>query len=406
MDKDWAARNRVNGNFANLDASVGGKIAYAEFVHTFDSLIPQSLYGTHPEYFPLINGKRVNGYTQRCLTNPEVLKLAVEGVRKAFKDHPEAMITSVSQNDTAGWCQCENCKRLTEQYGANSGLYLWFVNQVAEQIDKALPGKLIDTLAYQFTEAPPKGIAPRANVRVRLCPISVCEAHPYENDDAPATKAFISNLAAWSTITSTLYIWHYNTDFAHYLMPFPDFAEFPADLKLYQRSGVKGVFFEGDIAPGGGASDAEGFCSYVMAKLLWNPNQDADAHVTEWLQGVYPNAWKPMRTWFDLMHTASRESRRPITWASTTRPSPRSSRPRCSTRATSSSIRPPRSPRRRWKVSTSIERAWASVTCDSSSTRKMANPSTHSSPKPTRSASPSSAKGGPLRTGRRRTEKG
>ncbi len=301
QEKEWAAHNRVVGQAPHLDASTGGTIKYADFVHTFDRLIPPSLYKEHPEYFPMIGGKRVNGYVQRCLSNPEVLKLAVAGVKKAFSKDPAAVITSVSQNDCAQWCECDNCKKLAEQYGGQSGVYIWFVNQVAEAIEKDLPDKLIDTLAYQFTETPPKNIAPRKNVRVRLCPISNCQAHPYEKDDFPASKAFIANLAAWAKITDTLYIWHYNTDFAHYLQPFPDFAEFPADTRLYQRSGVRGIFFQGAYAHGGGGSDAE-LRSWVMAKLLWNPALDSDKLVTEWMNGVYGKAAEPMRTWFDLLH--------------------------------------------------------------------------------------------------------
>ena len=31
------------------------------FVHTIHRIIPGTLYDTHPEYFPLIDGKRVRG---------------------------------------------------------------------------------------------------------------------------------------------------------------------------------------------------------------------------------------------------------------------------------------------------------------------------------------------------------
>jgi hypothetical protein len=305
QDRDWAARNKINGSAANLDDSTGGRVTYYHFVHTFDDLIPAKLYETHPEYFPLRDGKRVNGYVQRCLTNPDVLKLAISGVLQWIREQPGAMIYSVSQNDTGKWCECGRCKALTEKYGAHSGLYLWFVNQVAEAVEKEHPDKLIDTLAYQFTETPPSGIVPRANVRVRLCPISCCEAHPYQKCRAKQNVAFLAHLRAWSKITDTLYIWHYNTNFSNYLLPFPDFGEFPAEVRLYKQSGVKGVFFQGDYAPGGGGSDAE-LRSYVMAKLLWKENVDSNALVTEWMQGVYGKAWKPMRAWFDLLHRGVR----------------------------------------------------------------------------------------------------
>jgi hypothetical protein len=306
QDAAWAPRMRFNGNAVNVDASRGGKITYHPFVHSFDELIPRSLYASKPEYFPVINGKRTDGYVQRCLSNPEVLKLTIEKVKGWIKQYPQVTIYSVSQNDTYNFCTCGKCNEIVKQYGGvQSGIYLWFVNQVAEAIEKEHPDKLIDTLAYQFTEQPPTGIVPRKNVRIRLCPIAVCEGHAYETCAAPPNKAFVRNLAAWAQITDTLYVWHYNTNFANYLMPFPDFEEFPADTRLYGRSGVKGIFFQGAYGPGGGGSDAE-LRSYVMSKLLWDPKAESDALVNEWMAGVYGPAAKPMRRWFDLLHEKAR----------------------------------------------------------------------------------------------------
>ena len=301
QNKDWAARLALNGQSAPLDATTGGKIVYHPFVHSFDDLIPRSLFPAHPEFFPLIKGKRTDGYVQRCLSNPDVLKLAIARVREWMQQHPEAQIYSVSQNDTYNFCQCDQCTAIANRYGGQSGLYLWFVNQVAEAVEKEHSDKLIDTLAYQFTEAPPKGIVPRKNVRVRLCPISICAAHPLEQCSSPNDKAFLDHLSGWGKLTDQVYIWHYATDFRHYLLPFPDFRELSADMPLYKKSGVKGVFVEGAYGSGGGGSDAE-LRTYVLAHLLWDPTRDADALVTEWMKGVYGNAWQPMRQWFDLLH--------------------------------------------------------------------------------------------------------
>jgi hypothetical protein len=281
--------------------TTGGSIVYFPFVHSFDELVPRTLFLRRPDLFPLIKGKRTDGYVQRCLSNPDVLKLAIGGVREWIRQHPEATIYSVSQNDTYNFCECEKCTEIANRYGGQSGLYLWFVNQVAEAIEKEHPDKLIDTLAYQFTEAPPKGIVPRKNVRVRLCPISICAAHPLEQCSHPNDKAFLDHLSGWGKLTDQLYIWHYATDFNQYLLPFPDFRELAGNMRLYRNSGVKGVFVEGAYGGGSGGSDAE-LRSYVLAHLLWDPRRDADAMVTEWMKGVYGNAWQPMRRWFDLLH--------------------------------------------------------------------------------------------------------
>jgi hypothetical protein len=301
-DKDWSARLRLNGHHHRLDDSTGGKISYSHFVHTFDALIPRDLFKQHPEYFPVIKGKRADAYVQRCLSNPDVLKLATEKVLEWIKADPKAMIFSVSQNDTHNYCECENCTKIANQYGGvQSGLYLWFVNSLAEQIEKKHPDKLIDTLAYQFTEPPPTGIVPRKNVRVRLCPIANCAAHPYKLCQAKPTVKFMNHLEGWSKITDTLYVWHYNTNFAHYLLPFPDFNEFPVNTRLYKDSGVKGIFFEGAYGPGGGGSFAD-LQSFVMSKLLWDPKADDKALVKEWHRGAYRKAADPMLKWFDLLH--------------------------------------------------------------------------------------------------------
>lgn len=304
FDRDWAWHNKVNGNGAHLDAGCGGKVVYRPFVHSFDELVPRSHFAAHPEWFPEIGGQRVDGYVQRCLTQEGVLATTLANVRRIVAETPDVRIVSVSQNDTANFCECAACRAKTQEFGAHSGLYLWFVNQVAAALAKEAPQLLIDTLAYQFTEAPPTGIRPAANVRVRLCPIACCVAHPFEECAAPADAAFLDHLRGWGRLTDALYIWHYNANFNHFLLPLPDFAEFPADLRLYRRVGVRGLFLEGAYAAGGG-SDGE-LRAWVMARLLWNPDADASALVDEWMQGVYGAAAPPMRQWFDRLHAEVR----------------------------------------------------------------------------------------------------
>jgi len=300
-DKDWSARNRLNGQSHKLDESTGGKVQYYPFVHSFLELVPPEKYfKDHPEYFSLIDGERRAERGQLCLTNPDVLRIGVESVRRWIREHPEAKIISVSQNDWQGWCECDNCRRVEEQEGGvHSGPILHYVNRVAEQIEKTNPGILIDTLAYWYSERPPRHVRPRPNVRIRLCPIGACEAHPYEQ--CPYNRFFVSLLKEWSRITNQLYIWHYNTNFSHYLLPFPDFDELAADIPMYKRHGVVGLFLQGAYAPGGGGENAH-LRSYLMARLLWNPGLHPEREIDDFLEAYYEKAAKPMRAYFDLLH--------------------------------------------------------------------------------------------------------
>jgi hypothetical protein len=301
FDRDWAARNKMNGSSMNLDESTGGKVGYYPFVHTSYLILPPDKYfKDHPEYYALVDGKRRSEGAQLCLTNPEVLRLAIETVLKWIEQHPEASIYSVSQNDCEGWCECDHCQRVEEEEGgAHSGPILRFVNAVAAEVAKQHPEKLIDTLAYWYTEAPPLKVRPLPNVRIRLCPIGACEAHAYANckDDA----YFLNHLRGWSAITNQLYIWHYVTNFSHYLLPFPDFDELAADIPMYRKHGVAGIYLEGDYAEGGGGENAE-LRSYVMARLLWNPSVDVNKIINEFMTAYYGQAARPMHAYFDLLH--------------------------------------------------------------------------------------------------------
>lgn len=300
MDRDWAARNRMNGMPA-LDESTGGKVEYYPFVHTFYLLIPpQRYFKEHPEYFALVDGKRRAERAQLCLTNPNVLRISIATVLGWIRDHPEATLFSVSQNDSQGWCECVHCQQVEqEEGGAHSGPILRFVNAIAAVVAKKYPDKLIDTLAYQYSQSPPAKIRPLPNVRIRLCPISACQAHPYATCRYDAY--IMKDLRGWARITGPqLYVWHYVTNFSHTLRPFPDLDELAADIPMYQRHGVVGLFMEGFVAKGGGAADAE-LKSYLMARLLWDTHADAQLTMNEFLAAYYGNAAPALRKYHDLL---------------------------------------------------------------------------------------------------------
>ena len=295
LGKEWSARNRLNGHFHQLDASIGGKILFHPFAHSFYDLAPPAeLFGPHPEYFAFVAGRRRPEGAQLCLTNPEVVRLAINRVNQWIAEDPDASLFSVSQNDGGGWCECEPCRRVIEEEGATSGLLLRFVNAVAKQT-----GKTIDTLAYRETFRPPAKVRPLSNVCVRLCPIDACQAHSYFT--CPYNAQIRQTLSTWSRIAPKLYLWMYGTNFAHYLMPFPNLDEIATDLPKFHQSGISGIFVEGAGSGGGIADDAE-LRSYIAARLLWSPSVDVTREIRGFMEGVYGPAAPAMSKYLALQH--------------------------------------------------------------------------------------------------------
>jgi len=301
-DGDFAARHRLNGPHHRLEPRHGGPIVvYHPFVHSFDALIPQDLFETHPEYFPLIEGERKGGYVQRCLTHPDVLRLATDRVRQWIREHPEANVISVSQNDTFNYCQCERCQALDNAEGSPCASLLAFVNAIAANIEPDHPDIRIDTLAYQYTRRPPKTIRPRANVIIRLCSIECCFAHPLGSCPSEANAKFRNDVESWQPVAPTLYVWDYTPNFAHYQQIFPNFGVLQTNVQFYVQHGVTGLFEQGNYSPGGGGEMAP-LRAYVLAKLLWDSDTDVDRHIQEFTDAYYGHAAPRIRELLAVTH--------------------------------------------------------------------------------------------------------
>jgi hypothetical protein len=305
---DFAARHRLNGEHYQLTDKHGGPAAvYFPFVHSFDALIPPDLYTNHPEYFPLINGRRARGYVQRCLSNPDLVSLAIVRVRQWLKEHPEATIISVSQNDTGNWCECEKCKALDDAEGSPAASLIQFVNAIAADIEHDYPKVRIDTLAYQYTRKPPATLRPRRNVIIRLCSIECCFAHPLATCASPENRRFREDIAAWQPVAPTLYVWDYTPNFAHYQQPFPNFDALQPNVKFFVGHGVKGLFEEGNYSSGGGGEMGP-LRAYLLAELLWNPELDVRKLTDEFLAAYYGAAAPKLHAYLELMEEQVRDS--------------------------------------------------------------------------------------------------
>ena len=319
-DADWAARNKINGHHAHeLSEKHGGRIRFASpMYHTFYRLMPggvhqglQEYLKEHPEYYSEVNGKRVGEYAQLCLTNPEVVRIAIETVKRWIREQPDRTIFTVSQNDYGGWCECENCRAVAEQEESHMGSLLQFVNQVAEAIEEEHPDKYISTLAYAYSRTPPKTVRPRHNVLVRLSDIECCFSHPLgtctHSRNPNATVSVVDDIKKWSEISDQLFIWDYVINFQHWLAPHPNLYVLKPNMQFFVKYGVKEMFPQADpFNPMGEFSELR---AYLLAKLMWNPNFDVDKGISEFLDAYYDSAAQPVLAYIDMLHKKATDER-------------------------------------------------------------------------------------------------
>lgn len=302
FDGDWAARNGSNSQSARLTEKHGGQMTYKGFVHTFYPLVPPAEhFQKHPEWYSLVHGKRVGENAQLCASNPELRDFIVAQVKKWLRESPGVNIVSVSQNDYSGACECPQCAAIDEREGSPAGSILELVNYVAEKIEPEFPNVTVDTLAYQHTRKAPQSLRPRRNVVIRLCSGECDFSKPL---DAPNNALFARDICDWQRLTQRLYIWDYTTDFCGYLMPLPNWYVLGPNVRFFRDHGVVGLFEQGAYQSSGG--EMSELKAWLLAQMLWNPDQDDRKLVREFLEAYYGVASaRYILEYFELMGQAA-----------------------------------------------------------------------------------------------------
>ncbi len=305
---DLAVRNKVNGPDGLRDPKYGGHMTHG-LVHTFFRLIPpENYFQAHPEWFSEIDGKRTHAGAQLCLSNVAMRRELEKALKEFIRRNPEESVFSVSQNDSQGFCTCADCRALAEQYGGQSGVMIWFVNQVAAEIEKKFADVSLSTLAYQYTRAAPINIRPRQNVIVQLCSIECSFAVPLDHE---RNRTFKNDIVAWSKTADRLYVWDYVTNFQHHILPHPNLRVLGSNIRFLVAHNVKGIFEQGAYTTLG-AEFAE-LRGWVLAKLLWNPSLDDKKLVLEFVAGYYGKDAAPhILRYIDRMHDAVAASGDPL----------------------------------------------------------------------------------------------
>ncbi len=284
---DWLVKNAIDS--AAIPESLGGSfLNYGSlFVHTIASLsgskYPYPTYATNP-----------------CLTDPEVFNTVVSNLRKELEKNPNMTIASVSQTDYEQSCYCPNCAKIAEEEGSYSGVWIQFVNRIAEELEEDYPDLIIDTLAYKNTQAPPKNIKPHKNVCVRLCSITCCFTHPLDDPDCPNNKKFHDDLVGWGKICDNIHIWDYTTNFHYYISTFANFGVLQKNMQFYAENNVVSMFPQGNSQ---GASGEFGeLRAYLLAQLMWNPYMTEEEYyglMDEFLKAYYGAGWENIRAFID-----------------------------------------------------------------------------------------------------------
>ena len=326
----WGVKMGLNGLYTPKTAIDNGACYYYpsgfDSVHTWYKIIPNERdFERHPEWFPLLNGQRVETDVhgrQLCVTAPGLVDEFAKRVIRGFDEDPACRLMSISPNDGRGWCECETCseldKRLCGGRTTQQGLgverpfrgdrVFWFANEVADRVATKHPDRKLLVLAYINYAEPPDTVRPHPNVVPFLCHYAPADYARAINDPASEpNRQFNELLKNWVQITPNVLIYSYVSKSMWWQLPRPVLKNFAADIKYYNQLGINRYFCQSTLSDWA----LDGPLYYTIAKLLWDPAADPRAIAAEWIEGMFGRAAQPMTEFYEAVDASVRKTGQP-----------------------------------------------------------------------------------------------
>ena len=291
--------------FGYASGQIGSGIFHTYGGHTYPSACPTEKYAKdHPEYFAFVNGKRlpVRGNPALCISNPDVKRLVIEELLRRYDAGAE--ICQLAQQDGGLFCQCEACENL---YGVGHGRAFYgekfwrFHREIAEEIEKLRPGKVVNIICYAETANPPKTFREfPSNVMVEICHPTQDKFDAWRNYVVP--QGFVVYLYLWGNYTTPG------------MTPHLSFAAASAHARMLLENNTRGIYRCGF----GYCHGLEGPSEYVYNRTLLDPKLDVPATVKEYCERAYGPAVRHMLRFHETLdecirpYNAERENTMPV----------------------------------------------------------------------------------------------
>jgi hypothetical protein len=310
-----AEKNMGAGDWL-MRLNLGERFRFA-FGHNFNGWW-EKYGGEHPEYFALQpDGTRAQRPPREriCESEPRLWEQVAADVIAAFDADPALRMFSICENDGGAnnrFCMCPRCMALDpphaprikdpktwdpktglpfpEGYPALSDRVFTFFNEVARRVKAKHPDRYLGAYAYSI---------------YRYAPVNL--QHIEDNLIVSLVSDEPELLAAWSKVAPNLFIRpNALADWKTFGMVRNDARRLGRYIQQSARYHVMGQDWHGML----GNWATQGLNYYVVAKMLWNPAQDVEALIEDYLVSAYgPPALPAMRRYFDKLEPLTDEIR-------------------------------------------------------------------------------------------------
>ena len=169
-----------------------------------------ALFAEHPEFFPLIGGKRIPIYgandANPCISNPALLDLMAANLHAcigSYENPDDYVPVTIGNNDTTVWCECEKCRaldapELAGTKGQRADRYWRTVMEIARRVWARNPSIKLGGWAYQDFWYPPARVKIDPRLKILISFNNQCWRHSVDDPACSANAEWRNIYSAWS----------------------------------------------------------------------------------------------------------------------------------------------------------------------------------------------------------------
>ena len=282
---EWACRNGLRGRL--------------EFSHALGKVFTRETLAANPDWYPQLSEQRYqpeladDGRWQPNLALAEVSAFAAGAAMNAFVRDTSRLSYSLGINDTVRFDQSDATRALVEPLRYFRGmpdyspLVFTFMNRAAENLAKTRSDRYLGCLAYFWCEN-----VPSFRLNSRVVPyVTTDRSQYYDNEYRAADLALMSRWGGSGVKAFGLWEYAYGQGF---LIPRMPLAALASSVREGWQRGARG--YMGEVGPQWGF---DGFKTWMLAQLLWEPNRTLEDLSDDFYPGYFGGASGPMRQFFE-----------------------------------------------------------------------------------------------------------
>ena len=320
----WGLRNKMSVGWRFGGPRHGGG-------HVFSTLLPDTYFHEHPEYYGLYKGKRLpqcgdpakitekgtgGMANQPCTSNPETVRIMKENLVRMIAARG---LTSfcILNNDSTAWCECENCRRLDppgeREKGHVSTRFWTLANALIDEGSRLFPDLQFVCSAYQTFQTPPTGVKPDPRALVDYCVHHRCYTHSVGDMSCPINARTRGIIEGWQKVGMRVMTYEYSNMLPRFEVGYLPLEKVVADdLRYYADH--NGAGYCDEVPP----KDAvfgpywqkreiteswrcNFLTHYIQAYFMWAPRADFEAVLDDIGSKFYGRAWPAVRAYRRLL---------------------------------------------------------------------------------------------------------